>query len=189
MEDPKTKIKILNVVQVKPIYEPEGKKYKMYTVVANIIVNGQQITSEVKCFSEKIYNTFLPGSEHDAEIQTYNGVISYAVKAPKKDWDGSSYKNYTIEELDALYIHAIPFFKSQGIIDVDHLCKLVCNYIDSARKTGAKIKSAADKVAEAMGGAVQPPPQPMPPAPAMPTGQESPAGYGQDFTAQDNPYN
>jgi hypothetical protein len=91
------KIKIIKIHEKKPVYQPEGKNYKIFNFICQIDIDGKNIPyTSVKTFSEKI--EIIEGHEYEVERKEFNGDVSYNVMTSKKTFQPENYKK--INQMD-----------------------------------------------------------------------------------------
>jgi len=146
------KIKIIKVVEDKPVYAPEGKKYKVYCKVCDMVVEGRNGRAEVKSFTDKINDTIKDGVELEAEKDIYQGKTSFKIKAEKKDWNGKGgYQQrhqYNEKEFIDLWAFAQMQTKTDTQLDTFFRCATASGIVVSGNEQSKKPepkKSESDK--------------------------------------------
>lgn len=144
-------MKILNIKkEIKP-YEPEHKKYIMYSAWATIEHNEKEVNCKIACFVKDVIKQGAEISENDYEIKIenkeYHGdkYIQYTLKKKKKEWNNNKFQKetYTLEEFELVMNRAITYAENNSKkIDINIIFE---RYINNGLMYGIKINKEEPK--------------------------------------------
>jgi hypothetical protein len=139
-------LKIIEIKERADPWKPAGKTYTVYSVKANVEYEGKKISTVVKTFSKKIYDSMNNGSEfNNIEKKTYQGKTELNIRPEKQDggYKGgykSQKASYTLKEFEAVMDRARDYANDTELINAGLSKDIVFErYVNNALMYGVKV--------------------------------------------------
>ncbi len=134
-------LKIIEIKETGKPWKPEGKNYTIYSVLADIEIDGTKTFGEVKTFSNEVFQNIKNGAEFDKiEKNDYQGKVSYIIKSEKKSWNKSNYQRITYTDKEFFDLVQVIYEKTKKLKDIDSGITFG-SMLNNARQAGVKINN------------------------------------------------